>query len=173
MTERSPRHRTFVAVAGWLGAAALATGVTLAAVSSIGTGIFGSSAGPLDRAEIDRALAAQSTPTAPNPTESPESSPTGTAEPSPTPAPTPDAGTTTPAAEPTVITTEGGTAVARCVEGLVELLSWSPAQGYRVDNADRGPDQTVEVEFESSDHEVEVEIHCEDGVPTSSVKADD
>lgn len=172
MTERSSRHRTVVAVAGWLGAAALATGVTLAAVSSIGSGIFGSSTGPLDSAEIDRALTAQSTPTAPDPGTA-DPSPTGPADPSPTPAPAPDAGTTTPAAEPTVITTEGGTAVARCVEGLVELLSWSPAQGYRVDNADRGPDQTVEVEFESSDHEVEVEIHCEDGVPERSAEVDD
>jgi hypothetical protein len=172
VTERSPRHRTLVGVAGWLGAAALATGVTLAAVSSIGTGIFGSSAGPLDRAEIDRALSAQTVPAEPSPTGTAEPSPTGTAEPSRTPAPTPDVDVTTPAAEPTVITTEGGTMVARCAGGLVELLSWSPAQGYRVERADRGPDSTIEVEFESSDREVEVEIHCEDGVPESSVEAD-
>jgi hypothetical protein len=142
--------------AGWLAAAVLSTGVTLAAVSSIGTGIFGSSAGPLDRQEINEALAT------PDPTGSPT-------EPDPAePAPT------DPVAEPSVITSAGGTVVARCAaDDLVELLSWSPAQGFSVDNAEHGPAREVEVEFESEDDDVEVKIRCVDGVPVDVDDDDD
>lgn len=144
-------------VAGWLAAAVLSTGVTLAAVSSIGSGIFGSSAGPLDRQEINEALAT------PAPTGSPtEPDPTGSrTEPTPTePAPT------EPVAEPSVISSAGGTVVALCAAGgLVELLSWSPAQGFSVDNAEHGPAREVDVEFESEDDDVEMKIQCVDGVP--------
>jgi hypothetical protein len=131
--------------------------VTLAAVSSIGTGIFGSSAGPLDRQEVNEALAT------PSPSVEPTPEPTGSpvTEPAPTePAPT------EPVAEPRVITSAGGTVVARCAAGgLVELLSWSPAQGFSVDNAEHGPAREVEVEFESEDDDVEMKIRCVDGVP--------
>jgi hypothetical protein len=148
-------------VAGWLAAAVLSTGVTLAAVSSIGTGIFGSSAGPLDRQEINEALAT------PEPTGSPtEPEPTGSpTEPEPTGSPT-EPEPTDPVAEPSVITSAGGTVVARCAAGgLVELLSWSPAQGFSVDNAEHGPAREVDVEFESEDDDVEMKIQCVDGVP--------
>jgi hypothetical protein len=142
---------------GWLAAAVLSTGVTLAAVSSIGSGIFGSSAGPLDRQEVNEALAT------PSPSVEPTPEPTGSpvTEPAPTePAPT------EPVAEPRVITSAGGTVVARCAAGgLVELLSWSPAQGFSVDNAEHGPAREVEVEFESEDDDVEMKIRCVDGVP--------
>lgn len=145
-------------VAGWLAAAVLSTGVTLAAVSSIGTGIFGSSAGPLDRQEIIEALAMPS-PSA-EPTSQPPATPEQTESPATGPAPT------EPVGEPTVITSAGGTVVAQCsADGLVELLSWSPAQGFSVDNAERGPDSEVEVEFESEDADVELKIRCVDGVP--------
>jgi hypothetical protein len=152
---------------GWLAAAVLSTGVTLAAVSSIGSGIFGSSAGPLDRQEVNEALAT------PSPSVEPPPEPTGSpvTEPAPTePAPTEPAPTepapTEPVAEPRVITSAGGTVVARCAAGgLVELLSWSPAQGFSVDNAEHGPAREVEVEFESEDDDVEMKIRCVDGVP--------
>jgi hypothetical protein len=137
---------------GWLAAAVLSTGVTLAAVSSIGSGIFGSSAGPLDRQEVNEALAT------PSPSVEPTPEPTG----SPVTEPAP----TEPVAEPRVITSAGGTVVARCAAGgLVELLSWSPAQGFSVDNAEHGPAREVEVEFESEDDDVEMKIRCVDGVP--------
>ena len=151
-------------VAGWLAVAILSTGVTLAAVSSIGTGIFGSSAGPLDRQAIDEALATQSP--AAEPTSPPSPAPEPTGSPTTEPAPT-EEGT-----EPSVITSAGGTVVARCsADGLVELLSWSPAQGFRVDKADHAPAREVEVEFESDDDDdVELKIRCVNGVP---VDADD
>ena len=157
-------------VVGWLGAAVLATGVTLAAVSSIGAGIFGSSAGPLDRQEITDTLStlspsAESTQQVP-----PTPQPTAT----PTPTPTAEPAATQPAAEPSVITSAGGTVVARCSgAGLVEVLSWSPAQGFRVDNAEHGPAREIEVEFESDDDDIDVKIRCIDGVPTDVADDDD
>jgi hypothetical protein len=158
-------------VAGWLGAAVLATGVTLAAVSSIGAGIFGSSAGPLDRQEIAAALSSLSP--------SASASPPHTATASPSPEPTVSPGATEPGgtdgdAAPTVIASAGGTVVARCAgDGLVEVLSWSPAQGFRVDNAEHGPAREVELEFESSDDDIEVKVRCVDGVPTDVEQDDD
>ena len=153
-------------VAGWLAAAVLSTGVTLAAVSSIGTGIFGSSAGPLDRQEINAAL------TTPTPTVEPTPQPSETPEPtgSPVTGPAP----TEPGAGPSVITSAGGTVVAQCAaDGLVELLSWSPAQGFSVDNAEHGPAREVEVEFESEEDDVEMKIRCVDGVPVDVDHDDD
>lgn len=165
MTGRPRSQRLAVVIAGWLAAAALATGVTLAAVSSIGTGIFGNSEGPVDQDEIAAVLATATSPAEPGGGTSP-------ATPA-TPTPTPPASEETPAADPTVITSPGGTVVALCADGLAEVLSWSPAQGYRVDSADRGPDDSVEVEFESGDTEVEVEVRCVDGVPDATVTVDD
>ena len=147
-------------VAGWLAAAILSTGVTLAAVSSIGTGIFGSSAGPLDRQEINQALAT------PEPAVEPTAQPPTTAEPPATPQPTATPEPSESGGRPSVVTSAGGTVVARCAaDDLVELLSWSPAQGFSVDNAEHGPAREVEVEFESEDDDVEMKIRCVDGVP--------
>jgi hypothetical protein len=134
--------------------------VTLAAVSSIGTGIFGSSAGPLDRQEINQALAT------PLPAVEPTAQPSATPEPTTTPEPTATPEPTESGGRPSVITSAGGTVVARCAgDDLVELLSWSPAQGFSVDNAEHGPAREVEVEFESEDDDVEMKIRCVDGVP--------
>lgn len=166
MAERPRSHRLAAAIAGWLAAAALATGVTLAAVSSIGTGIFGSSTGPLDEDEVAAALSTLPPPAEPTPDASP-------APPTSTASPTGPVSNGAPAAEPTVITSPGGTVVAQCSDGLVELLSWSPAQGFRVDSADRGPDDSAEVEFESRDGDIEVEVRCVDGVPDATVTVDD
>jgi hypothetical protein len=152
--------------AGWLAAAVLSTGVTLAAVSSIGTGIFGSSAGPLDGEEINEALA--------TPSPSVEPTPQPTATPEPTGSPVTEPAPTEPGGEPSVITSEGGTVVARCAaDDLVELLSWSPAQGFSVDNAEHGPASEVDVEFESEDDDVEMKIRCVDGVPVDAHDDDD
>lgn len=143
-------------VAGWLAAAVLSTGVTLAAVSSIGSGIFGSSAGPLDRQRIAEALA----------TTTPAAEPTPQPSPVPTGSPATESAPTEQAIEPRVITSAGGTVVARCAaDSLVELLSWSPAQGFRVDKADHSPAREVEVEFESENDDVNMKIRCVGGVP--------
>lgn len=153
-------------LAGWLGAATLATAVTLAAVSSIGAGIFGSSAGPLDQDEVEQALASLS----PAQTASPEPEPTATGV--PTAPGTPEA-SPSPAATPEVITSPGGNVLAQCVDGRVELVSWSPAQGYHVDSVDRDRTRNAEIEFEAEDRDVEIEVRCVDGMPEATIEVDD
>lgn len=164
MAERSRAQRLVIVALGWLGAAAVATGVALAAVSSIGTGIFGSSTGPLDQQQVTDALATVTPP--PEPAATPSRTPEATG--------TPQNDTTGSPAEPTVITSRGGTVVVRCTAGdRVEALSWSPAQGFRVDDAERGPAREVRVEFESGDQEVEISVRCVDGEPDAAIEGDD
>ncbi|WP_019547364.1 hypothetical protein [Streptomyces sulphureus] len=67
------------------------------------------------------------------------------------------------------------TAVAECrPDGTVRLLSWSPAEGYAVDEAHRGPAATAVLELEpladddSEDDELRemtVGVNCEHGKP--------
>ncbi len=168
MMERSRRHRGLLTLVGWLGATVLATAVTLAAVSSIGSGIFGDAAGPLDQGEVEQALATLT----PAETASPEPEPTtaapGTGSTTGTPEASPPA-----SVKPEVITSPGGNVLAQCVGGRAELVSWSPAQGYHVDSVDRRPSRTAEIEFEAEHRDVEIRVRCVDGVPEATVDVDD
>jgi hypothetical protein len=65
-----------------------------------------------------------------------------------------------------LLTTPGGTVLARCTGVNAYLVSWSPAQGYRADHAQRGPAPIVEVTFRTATRHVEVEVHCVAGTPT-------
>ncbi|GGK72024.1 hypothetical protein Ppa06_30240 [Planomonospora parontospora subsp. parontospora] len=58
------------------------------------------------------------------------------------------------------ITTAGGNVIARCDGGLVVLRAWSPAQGFQVDDVERGPAARARVEFESDEADVKVEVRC-------------
>jgi hypothetical protein len=137
----------------WLAAAAAATTVGIVAVSAIGTDIFGASAQrPLSESEVDAQLAETTTPA------------TMTTPPSSSAAPT----TTPPATSPpetrtTAVHSAGGTVLARCVPGGVEVVGTSPAQGYGVDSADEGVDDHPHVRFRSGDREVEVRLRCVGG----------
>ncbi|NUR86845.1 MAG: septum formation initiator, partial [Nonomuraea sp.] len=63
----------------------------------------------------------------------------------------------------TLIRTAGGTVTAACVGGRPVLRSWSPAQGYSVDDVDQ---DKGEVKFEPEEgDEVEVRLVCQGGVP--------
>lgn len=143
-----------LAVAGWFAAAAVATTVGVVAVSAIGTDIVGETARPLTHDEVTRALA--------------------TAEPAETASPT------TPAASASrlpggskVLGTPGGTVVARCANGLVTLVSWSPGQGYRSDDVHAGSDHEASLKFESDRREVRVRVDCRGGVPTAHIRSED
>ncbi|MER6592120.1 septum formation initiator, partial [Micromonospora purpureochromogenes] len=59
-----------------------------------------------------------------------------------------------------VLATTGGTAVAECGPSGVRLVSWAPAQGYRVRDVDRGPDEHVEVRFAGPGGEDELRVVC-------------
>ncbi|GES03320.1 hypothetical protein Acor_53860 [Acrocarpospora corrugata] len=98
-----------------------------------------------------------------------------TATPSPSAIPTSTRTASPPVRAPReirVIATSGGSAVAACVGGEASLLSWTPAQGYHVDDVDPGPHNHAKVKFEANDTEVELEVHCEAGRPVSREKHD-
>jgi hypothetical protein len=151
--------RTALAMVGWLVAAAAATVVGLGAVRVIGEGITGTAATTLTQEEVAEALAETPSPAPPAP---PATSPAA-----PTPAPTATAGADT------LITHEAGRVMARCGGGLVTLVSWWPAQGYRVTDYDRGPTDEAEVTFDRGSEgrgsgEVELHIACRGGTPEIS-----
>ena len=154
---------TAVAVAGWLAVALVATGVTLAAVTLIGSGIFGDSTRTRSQAEVAQALAAL-TPSAASAHRDrtrdgagrdPATSASGA-----------------PGAQRRLITSSGGNVLAECAGREVVVISWSPAQGYRVDDVDLEARSDVEVRFEGEDTEVKVKIRCADGRPVAETDED-
>lgn len=147
----SARTRSALAVAGWIAAAAVATTVGVVAVSAIGTDIVGETARPLSHDEVTRALA--------------------TARPAATPTASAGSG----AGVTKVLGTPGGTIVARCADGVVTLVSWSPAQGFEADDVHADGRREATLKFESDNREVRVRVDCRVGVPTPHVrtKSDD
>lgn len=118
---------------------------------------------PLDEAAVERALAATSA--SPQP-------------PSPSSA-TPSAPAKTPSDRSTLRFT-GGTATVECrPDGTVYLVSWSPADGFHIDDdVERGPGAVARLEAEPSDDDerddLPYEIRCgEGGEPRAKVVADD
>jgi hypothetical protein len=147
----------------WVVAAAAATAVGLAAVAAIGTDIFGGGQDPLSQSEVDDLLTSLTT--------TPPTTPPSTAQ---TTAPTTSS---TPAGpQPYKTATEGGTVTARCTpDGLVEVMSRTPAQGFSVasDDSEDGLDDHPSVKFRSGDRKIEVRLRCVDGVPRPTIKEDD
>jgi hypothetical protein len=63
-----------------------------------------------------------------------------------------------------VVASPGGTVVARCDGATAVLVTWAPAQGYRVKRADQQPgDDHARVTFEGSGGRVEVDVRCAAG----------
>ncbi|MGC5310593.1 septum formation initiator [Micromonospora zamorensis] len=141
-------RRSILVAAGWLATAAIATLIGLGAIRLVGESLTGTPGGVRSEAEIERALA------------SPEPVPTGTTG---TASVGPGTTSPTPSASSGVrrgFATDGGTAVAECGAGGVRLVSWAPAQGYRVRDVDRGPDDDVEVTFQGPTREYELKVRC-------------
>ncbi|MET8547353.1 septum formation initiator [Micromonospora zamorensis] len=150
-------RRSILVAAGWVATVAVATLIGLGAIRLVGESLTGTPGGVRSEAEIERALASPEP--APTPTRT-----TGTASPGP--------GTTNAAPSPSsgvrrVFATDGGTAVAECGAGGVRLVSWAPAQGYRVRDVDRGPDDDVEVTFQGPTREYELKVRCIGSEPVS------
>lgn len=166
MSDGSRRFPRGLALSGWLVTAAVAAGVTLTAVSLLGAGIFGGSTRTMTQDEVARALAVATASSEPG-TASPPPSTGTSAPPSATTDPTGPAGS-----GPTVVSSAGGRVIAECTGALVEVLSWTPAQGYRTKEVERGPAHEVKVEFESDDGDVKIELRCVDGVPSAEIDDD-
>ncbi|GAB3984510.1 septum formation initiator [Plantactinospora veratri] len=157
------RRRTLLAVAGWLLAALVATGTGLAAVQVIGAGLTGPAGEVRSPDEVARALAATPPPAAPGAAPS-----GGTASPVPTTSATPPGGADD---SRRLVSTPGGTVLAECAGRRVWLSAWTPAQGYRVGEVERGPDDDAEVTFHGSGGRIEVEVECVGGRPVPTWKA--
>ncbi|MFC5922987.1 septum formation initiator [Micromonospora vulcania] len=150
------RRRPILVTAGWVATAAVATLIGVGAIRLVGESITGTPGGIRSAAEIERALA------------SPEPAPTGTTGTAPTPGVGPSSAAPSASSGPRrVFATAGGTAVAECGAGGVRLVSWAPAQGFRVRDVDRGPDDDVEVRFEGSAGEYELKLRCVGSEPVA------
>ncbi len=157
--------RLVLAVAGWLLAAALATGTGVAVLGLLGRPLTGPAEPPMTAGEIRLALT-RDTPGPP----SPASTPVGAA-------PVDASGGATPSAAPVtgrrLVSTGAGSLIARCDGGLVRLQSWTPAQGFEVDDVDPGPDDRARVKFESDEGRLEIEVRCAGGVPVPRITRHD
>ncbi|WP_422735337.1 septum formation initiator [Micromonospora sp. WMMD729] len=137
-------RRSVLVAVGWMTTVAVATLIGVGAIRLVGESITGTPGGVRSEAEIERALAA------------PEPTPGGTTG-------GPSTASAAPSASAGVrrsFATGGGTAVAECGPDGVRLVSWAPAQGYRVHEVDRGPDDDVEVTFEGSAGKHELKVRC-------------
>ncbi|RBQ14777.1 hypothetical protein DP939_39075 [Spongiactinospora rosea] len=146
------RRRLALAAAGWLGTAVAATTAGVALIGLLGGTLTGPAGGPLSEEQVRRMLA----------------------QPAGTPRGVPSAPVSGPAPGPgTLISTEGGTLVARCSGGMVTLGSLTPAQGYAVDDVDAGPVARARAEFETGDTEIRVEVRCDaSGKPAHTIRRD-
>ncbi|MFI6262262.1 septum formation initiator [Micromonospora sp. NPDC051006] len=152
-------RRSLLVAAGWLATAAVATLIGLAAIRLVGESITGTPGGVRSEEEVARALSADPLPSA---------SPAGpTASVSPATAPPSSTPPSTGTGARRSFATPGGTAVAECTPEGVRLVSWAPAQGFRVRDVDRGPDDDVEVRFEGGAGKHELQVRCLGGEPVS------
>jgi len=146
----SARTRVVAGVAAWAAAVGAALVVGLTAVGAIGAGLIGPDQQPLTPAEGDARLAS--------------------AEPSP-PSPEPPATAGPQVGSPDVIATAGGTVLARCTGDRPEVVSATPAQGFRVQTED--DDGGPRVRFRAGQTRIEVNLTCAAGHPVAAVATDD
>jgi hypothetical protein len=94
------------------------------------------------------------------------SSPTALASPS---APTSDEPSTQTSDQERLISSPGGTMLARCSAAGASLVSVSPTPGYRVTGVSDGPAPEATVTFQSAQAHVEVVVRCLSGVPHATI----
>ncbi|GAA2606611.1 hypothetical protein GCM10010399_41900 [Dactylosporangium fulvum] len=74
-----------------------------------------------------------------------------------------------PSRAPRVLTTPGGSVVARCDSGLVWVDWLSPATGFRVEDATHGPAPESRVTFKADSKLVRVVVRCAADGPHAEV----
>ena len=196
------RGRGVLVALGWTASAVAAIVVGLTAVDALGSGLVEPASQPLTASEVAAQLAAASATASPavtgSPTPSPPASgsssstaatstpsssepaidpfvpPAGAAAPADSSAPASSAPPAPPPSEggTEVTPTDGGTVVSRCLSGLATLESVTPAQGFAVENLERGPDESVGVRFESERTRVDIEVTCAGDEPQVDVETD-
>ncbi|MBM7170100.1 hypothetical protein JQK87_17115 [Streptomyces sp. G44] len=135
---------------------------------------------PLDEAAVRRALAKASEPPEPGGDSTPTPEPGGDTTPATSaPAPSRRPPQKPPAApERSTVRFTGGAATAECrADGTVFLVSWSPADGFHIDDdVERGPAAVARLEAEPGDdderEDLSYEIRCTpNGPPHATVTA--
>jgi hypothetical protein len=164
-------RRTLASLAAWTLGAGVAVGVGVLALSLIDSGLASGAAQtqplPPDAPVSSSAASPAPSPSEPSPSEpSVSRSPAGPAAPARSPSPAaPSAGSAT-AGPPHQLASSGGTVIARCTGTTAYLVSWSPAQGYQVDDVRRGPAQTVYATFVNVNRQqVVLAVRCVAGIP--------
>jgi hypothetical protein len=163
-------------VLAWVVGAVAAVAVGVLALSMIGDDLTSRTAQPLSPDAVAREASAAPTEPAAGPSES-----TGSSELAPAPSASSAAPATTAApvqgsgGVEKLVSSPGGTAIARCANGQVYLVSWSPEQGYRTDDVARGPATVASVKFESDANKVFLSVRCAGSEPQGSIgqQADD
>ncbi|GIG75830.1 hypothetical protein Pfl04_42340 [Planosporangium flavigriseum] len=152
----------------WIVGALAAVGVGVLALSLIGDGLTSRTVQPLTPEVVAReAASAQRSPAAAS--AMPESGPATAPESAPATTP-PAVKAVAPVGTEKLVSSPGGSAVARCAGGQVYLVSWSPAQGFRVDHVARGPGSQASVKFESDDDvKVFLTVRCVGGEPQTDI----
>jgi hypothetical protein len=150
-------------VAAWVLGAVTAVGVGLIALTMIGGGLSHDPVQPLSADDLVGSGGVTSAPTT-----APTSAPTTSSSASTRPAPAPNSVST---GSPKLLTSRGGTVVARChSDNNSYLVFWSPAQGYRVGEVMRGPAPVTRVEFHGYDREVTITVTCQASTPHGDVR---
>jgi hypothetical protein len=162
-------RRLLASVTAWLLGAIAAVGVGMLALSMVGDGLTAHAVQPLTPDAVER----QAPPSVGAPSSGVPSETAVAGGPSTARSSLPSA--TTPAARPVdkLVTSPGGTSVARCTGASAYLLSWSPEQGYTVHDPMRGPAAAVSVGFRSTTKEYLLSVRCVDGVPQGHVSEDE
>jgi hypothetical protein len=164
-------------LAAWVLVVAVVGTVTYLVVDRAGRGLgHAAAARTVAAAPVGSPTETPPTPTTPSPTPSQSPSTRSTPTPSSSPPPPPSSSpppprssspppaTTRPPSTTESFRTRGGTVVATCVDGGVQLTSITVRDGWRFE--DETEDGRLEVKFESGeDDEVDVKIGCADGVP--------
>ena len=125
----------------------------------------GHATAPSAKPSLSSRPAGSSRPTSASHSPAPSTSSTAhTPSPSPTHTPSP------PPPHTALLTIPGGSVVAQCSGSgyrTVYLVSWSPAQGFRVVDVSRGPGQEAEIEFESDHGSSSATVLCRNGYPVA------
>ncbi len=170
-------RRVLTSLAAWLVGAGVAVAVGVLALSLINSGFASGAVQPVPE---DGPIL-----TVPSPSPSPSASPSPSPSPSPPPAartapvaPTSPSASDSPAPSGTAgplrqLASSGGTVLARCTDAGAYLVSWSPAQGFEVDDVHRGPARVVYVDFVAPGQNSVLAVHCVAGIPERDWHHDD
>jgi hypothetical protein len=156
---RTAIRAVLAAVLAWCVGAAAAVTLGLVSISLIGATLT-------DRAVPSQSPTAEQSAQLDRRADEVISSPTAPASPS---APTSDMPSTQTSDQERLISSPGGTMLARCSAAGAYLVSVSPAPSYRATGVSDGPAPEATVTFQSGQGEVEVVVRCLSGVPHATI----